>query len=145
MSDNKADKRVIYTIMADFGTAYGWIKEDGRIEESYVGPCHANSDSWRGAHEIPKDLHSEFVKWQNLFENEPLYDDRAAAGFDWNSFNKKGLELCRELKAFLGENARVCYQRASEENLSEAECERYEILADGSIKAWKLQVPKELA
>ena len=138
MSGNGEDNRLIYIIMADFGTAYGWTKRDGAIDKYGVGGNHADSVGWLGEHEIPEELHKEFVGWQGPFERSDVYEEDEAAKFPWEEFNKKGLELCRKLKAVLGDEVRVCYEKAHEEHPYADEHERQEVLLDGSIVGWKL-------
>lgn len=138
MSGNGEDKRLIYIIMADFGTAYGWTKDNGAIDKYGVEGCHADSVGWFGEHEIPEELHKEFVEWQDPFESSSVYEEDGAAKFPWEEFNKQGLALCRKLKAALGDEVRVCYEKACEDKPYADEHERQEILLDGSIVGWKL-------
>lgn len=128
--------KTIYTIMPDYGGAYGWIIRDGD-ETHGVGPNHADTTGWYGDHPISDELQRDFREWQIRFEREvapwrqghPLYD----LSFNWAWFHARGLELCRRLKQELGDVVRIVYIKASEDPDSDVE-HRREILLDGSLK-----------
>lgn len=87
----------IFTIMADYGGAYGWHKDDeGRPS---VGACHADRYGWYGEPSISDELHQQFAAWQLEFEKTCHLDKNAFADFDWVDFNRRGIMLCHKLKA----------------------------------------------
>jgi hypothetical protein len=122
--------KTIYTIMPDYGRAYGWIIKDGD-ETRGVGPNHAGFGGWGGDHQISDDLQDSFSEWQDVFESadclpaEPLK-------FAWDSFHAQGVALARRLKVELGEAARVIYEKPYEDPAREID-ERREVLLDGSL------------
>ncbi len=130
MAANRKPK-LIYTIMPDYGGAYGWIIRDGD-ESNGVGPNHADSEGWGGDHPISAGLHEAFVQWQSLFEGATLADDETALRFDWESFHAQGIVLCQRLKAELGDAVRIVYEKPFEDP-KRAQEDRREILADGSL------------
>jgi hypothetical protein len=128
----KSNHKVIYTIMPDFGSAYGWIIRDGD-ESRGVGPNHASSlFGWRGNHLISDDLRDEFEKWQSLFERQVDVLAEVDTYFDWKTFHEKGLELCLRLKQEVGDVARIVYEKPFEDPEKEQD-ERREILSDGTL------------
>ena len=56
---------VRYTIMPDYGGAYGWINRTG--PEDALGPNHADTCGWSGDHPISDELQAEFSAWQMEF------------------------------------------------------------------------------
>jgi len=92
-------------IMADFGMGpYAWRRPADQVPP-YVGGNIA--DAVAGFPEdmgVPKELETEFAEWVTLFERD--YDQE---GFDWDAWNKRGLELTRKLKDFLGDAYAVEY------------------------------------
>lgn len=121
--------KTIYTIMPDFGEAYGWMIEDG-VECRGVGVCIAGCNGWHGKHPISPELHEAFMAWQAVIEEEGMPD--YIGEFDQATFDTQGLALVRRLKAELGDDARVIY-----ENVESDPEERREILWDG----WMLLLP----
>jgi hypothetical protein len=126
-SNTKA--KIIYTIMPDFGGAYGWIIRDGD-ETHGVGGCHACQSGWVGEHPISETLHQAFSEWQLIFERSSWQDNYQSS--DWDSFHATGLKLCFQLKQELGDDVRVIYEKPFEDPNREQH-ERLEILIDGNI------------
>jgi len=104
--------KVRYTIMPDYGGAYGWINRDG---SDTLGPNHAYYSAWDGDHAITDALHEAFAAWQTEFERAPFDLDQVANSIDWRSFHERGMELARRLKAELGNAAAVFYVKPLED------------------------------
>jgi hypothetical protein len=127
------DECYTYTIMPDFGNApYGWMKRPGQYRCG-VGPNMADSSGWSGDHPISKELDADFSAWSLEFEcnvNSTGSGDRL---FDWRNFHDRGLELARRLKAELGPQIKVRYEKPIEDP-GEAVETVTEILANGTLK-----------
>lgn len=122
--------KIIYTIMPDFGGAYGWIIKDG--DESHgVGGCHACQSGWEGEHPISEILHQAFGEWQLIFERGYRQDFYQLSSY-WDSFHATGLKLCFQLKQELGDDVRIIYEKPFEDPNREQH-ERLEILLDGNV------------
>ncbi len=119
--------KVRYTIMPDYGGAYGWINRDGT---DALGPNHADTSGWGGDHPISEALQEDFAAWQNEFERAPNEWKADIALLDWPRFHEQGMALARRLKAELGDAARVYYEKPFEDPNQRVN-ERVEILADG--------------
>lgn len=124
--------RVRYTIMPDYGGAWGWVSRDGHPG---TGSCHASGSYWGGDHPITKDLAEEFERWQGRFEGaRQLPSSNFALDLDWESFHEEGLSLTRRLKMHLGDSVRVLYMKPIEDRRQSRErC--LEILAGGMTRA----------
>lgn len=119
-----------YSIMPDYGGAYGWINRDGT---DTLGPNHADRHSWEGDHPIAARLHRNFAAWQMTFETAQMrLDLDLVASLDWIRFHERGIELTRQLKTELGEAARVYYVKPHEDPNMWLD-RRREVLADGSL------------
>ena len=57
----------IFTIMPDFGGAYGWRKDN--IDNAGVGGSHADTSGWYDDIGISVSLHERFAAWQGEFES----------------------------------------------------------------------------
>ncbi len=121
-----------YTIMPEFGGAYGWVNEDGT---EALGPKHADVTGWRGGHPISQALHNAFASWQDTFELGRQDFFPQGNEVDWTKFHAQGLALTRRLKAELGNSARVFYELSSAAP-EYPRGERYELLRDGTRIRW---------
>lgn len=119
---------VRYTIMPDYGGAYGWINREGT---DALGPNHADTSSWCGDHPISAELQEAFAAWQTEFERAPNEWEAGIALLDWQRFHERGMGLARRLKAVLGDAARVYYEKPVEDPNQRIN-ERVELLADGT-------------
>jgi hypothetical protein len=129
-SNTKA--KTIYTIMPDFGGAYGWIIEDGD-ENTGVGVNHAGYYGWEGEHSISESLQKAFAEWQLIFDkDDSLWQNSHQSYFDWDFFHATGLKLCFQLKQELGDDVRIIYEKPFEDPNREQH-ERLEILLDGNV------------
>lgn len=121
--------KVRYTIMPDFGGAYGWVNREGTDS---LGPNHADTCCWGGDHPISDELQADFASWQTKFESAQIVWGVGIALLDWPGFHERGLALARRLKAELGDAARIYYEKPIEDPNRRAH-ERVELLADGSV------------
>lgn len=117
----------IVTIMADFGGAYAWHSGPGNLARS-VGCCIGNSlVEWEG---IPEPLRKELEQWQDDFHSA---DRHAFEGFDWEDFNRRGIEFAARLKDRVADRMMVIYEKAWED----PNCfilERREVLLGGGLR-----------
>lgn len=120
---------VRYTIMPDYGGAYGWINREGT---DALGPNHADTSGWCGDHSISDELQADFAAWQTEFEAAPMDRDAGIALLDWPRFHERGMALARRLKAELGDAVRIYYEKPVEDP-NQCINERVEILAGGAI------------
>jgi len=117
---------VRYTIMPDYGGAYGWINREGT---DALGPNHADTSGWGGDHPISEELQESFAAWQTEFERAQNDWEAGIALLDWPRFHERGMALARRLKAELGDAARIYYEKPVEDPNQRVN-ERVEILAD---------------
>lgn len=120
---------VRYTIMPDYGGAYGWINREGT---DALGPNHADTSGWGGDHPISEELQESFAAWQTGFERAQNDWEAGIALLDWPRFHERGMALARRLKAELGDVARIYYEKPVEDPNQRVN-ERVEILADGTV------------
>lgn len=120
---------VRYTIMPDYGGAYGWINREGT---DTLGPNHADTSGWGGDHSISDELQADFAAWQTEFERATNEWEAGIALLDWPRFHERGIALARRLKAELGDAVRIYYEKPVEDP-NQRNNERVEILAGGAI------------
>lgn len=120
--------KVRYTIMPEYGGAYGWINRDG---SDTLGPNHADHAGWGGDHAITDGLHEDLAAWQAEFERAPFDLDQVANSIDWRAFHERGMDLTRRLKAELGNAAEVFYVKPLEDP-NYLRMHRVEVMDDGS-------------
>jgi len=120
----------IFTIMPDFGGAYGWRK--GNNDNAGVGSNHADTVGWYDKTGISQSLHEQFAAWQSEFESAGMAN-REFADFDWVDYHRRGILLSHLLKAELGEQAVIIYEKAFEDPCHH-DAERREILTGGDIR-----------
>ncbi|MBL8420175.1 MAG: hypothetical protein JNK92_06010 [Dechloromonas sp.] len=68
-----------FTIMPDFGGAYGWRKDNN--DNAGVGGSHADTSGWYDDIGISQSLHERFAAWQSEFECAGVHS-RDFADFD---------------------------------------------------------------
>ena len=123
------------TIMMHWGAGeYAWEK-DAVDDTTYVGGDIADAvDGFKhSSYMVSAALEADFADWAEWFEREAAGD---ALRMDWDSFNRQGLDLARRLKAELGDQVRVVYDKPIEDPgyVPGARAEvRTEILADGTL------------
>lgn len=107
-----------YTIMADYGGAYAWVKPADDTT-SVVGPNCADTfggmvNTWYGRHPISAQLDLAFARWQLQFEaTSPSREEAPACG--WDKFHAQGVALARRLHEELNGAAVVVYRPCSED------------------------------
>ena len=116
---------IFYTIMPDFGEAYGWINYDGT-------DALGGNDNEGGEHRMSDELQAEFAAWQAEFEESAMDWWDISVLLDWRRFHERGMALTRRLKAEWGDAVRVFYEKPTEDPNQRAN-ERVEILADGRV------------
>lgn len=140
------DNRTVYTLHAEFGWAYAWVKRHGNnVGSSLLGPNIADSQlGWGGDDPVSAELERDLGLWQRWFEREVSSEGYRDTRFDWDAFNKAGFELAKRLKAELGAKARVFYRKPSEDP-SEVCCQEWEVLEDFEVveRAYRLYSPDE--
>lgn len=122
-------RKVRYTIMPDYGGAYGWINREGT---DALGPNHADTCGWGGDHPISDELQAAFAAWQTEFECAPMDHEAGIAILDWVRYHARGIALTNRLKAELGDAASVYYEKPVEDPNQRLH-ERVEVLLDGSV------------
>lgn len=127
---------LIYTIMPDFGLAYGWVQPPDAPPCAGVGSNIAGPGGWGADLPISSELDNAFIEWQCEFESYAWHasaDKAGYANFDWTNFHARGLALTIRLKAELGDAAVVIYEKPFEDP-NRNEHERTEILAGGQLR-----------
>lgn len=117
--------------MPDFGGAYAWICRDGK-EHFGVGGNIAGFGGWCGDFPISNTLEQAFEVWQSTFEAAGVRSELAHR-FEWDSFHEEGLRLAHALKAELGNEVRVIYEKPYEDPWKDDD-ERREILPGGMVR-----------
>jgi len=133
--EGETTPQVIYTIMPDYGRAYGWRK---REESRDVGRNMADDTGWYGDHPISRSLHEAFVTWQDRFERAEWIGVEVTPNFDWDGFHRDGIALARDLKEELGKSVRVFYEKPIEDPNRTLE-ERREVLSGGGLLVLNVQ------
>lgn len=127
----------VITIMADYGGAYAWRKNEHSSAPG-VGGNIACTSGWGFELPISDSLHLAFVQWQQRFE--VLRSDTEINDFDWPTYHQEGIKLCRQLKRELGDAVIILYEKAFEDPCHR-DAERREILADGTTRTCRIDPP----
>ena len=91
----ETSERETVIIMADFGMGpYAW--KGGNIADA--------SGGFPPEYGVSKELEAEFADWVTKFECD--YDK---PDFDWEVFNRRGIELSRKLKKEIGDRFKIEY------------------------------------
>ena len=118
----------VITISVEKYWPYAWLKDDDD-GTTLMGGSLADAYGWEySGFWVSPGLEQAFADWLSDFGWR--CDDPAP---DWPSFHERGIELCRRLKAQIGDEAKVVYCMTSEDPAS-IRTERTEILADGTLK-----------
>lgn len=128
MIDEKYDFNRV-TICPDFTGIWACISDPEH--EDYGLPV-GDGDDWAGCRPLPKGLIDRFAKWQAKFESSP-FDADLYVVMDWPAFHAEGMELSLAIKAALGDDVVVIYEKAFEDRHQE-EPRRVEVFVDGSWK-----------
>lgn len=134
-------KKIILTVMPDYGMGpFLWIDRSGDHSNG-VGPNCCDSVARCKAHPLSAELHEAFAAWVTEFEHFPMIDVHVIdPSVDWDAFHARGLELARRLKAEVGDEYRVVYEKPYEDPGRVID-ERREIHIDGTLTV--LPVPAE--
>lgn len=110
MNNDGDFKNTIFVVMADNSLGeFLWCREDN---EDPLPLCGSNMYSLMDRDDpdpiMSIELFRDFCFWAELYlvyvpTNDDVFD------FDWDDFNKKGLELAQRLKAELGRDIKVRY------------------------------------
>ncbi|MCG3190758.1 MAG: hypothetical protein LKCHEGNO_03580 [Burkholderiaceae bacterium] len=107
-----------YTVMADYGGAYAWVKPVDDTDHWVGGNCADTfggmTNTWQGQHRISNELDLAFAQWQVQFEGTNASDGEAPA-CGWDDFHAQGMSLARRLQAELGDLAVVVYRPCCED------------------------------
>ena len=120
-------------IRADLGGGpYAW--ESGCIADAVSG--FKGSD-----YSVSPELEEQFCNWVSKFESHFMSPDHDWADltwntrFDWEWFNRTGIDLAGRLKVELGDAVEVAYQKAVEDPGRTSHYTEYvEMQSDGSLK-----------
>jgi len=125
----------VYTVMPDFGGAWAWFKRSGLHPAVGVGGNIADGHYWGTDCPISEGLLAAFDDWQSKFESAGRRRNKAYPfPLDWNDYHRRGLELTRRLKAELGEDICVVYEKPYEDPDRDTD-ERREVLLRGGLVA----------
>ncbi|MEW8349348.1 MAG: hypothetical protein AB2687_13660 [Candidatus Thiodiazotropha taylori] len=115
MSKKMKSIQGIYVVMADNGVGeFLWLKDN----DDPIPVCGSNVYSLMDKKDLNPimsgELFSEFCKWAEDFKNNvPVLEE--AVSFDWEAFNKRGIELAKTLKSEWGDEITVRYVRPSQD------------------------------
>lgn len=100
--------------MADFGNGpYAWLRGADR-SPPYVGSNVADATGWvSDTIQITDDLKEQFSDWVTEFEKKYKSEE-----FDWDRWNKEGIELARLLKKDIGDTFMVEYHFPCEDPIA---------------------------
>jgi hypothetical protein len=121
--------RVTYTIMADVGGVYGWIRHAGQGPTALGRYCGDAVNGWFGEHRITPVTEQALAAWQRRF------DAALAAAphcFDWNLFHAEGIALARQVKHEFRTRAHVIYEKPVQDPRHRAD-ERREVSLEGVL------------
>lgn len=127
--------RAIYTLMPDYGGAFDWVHTaDPTSDYTYLGGGPQITAVWDGIQRMYETLEGELEAWQGVFERGDLLNEESAAAFDWARFHGDGLALARRVRAILGPQFRVVYEKPGEDPHCAVD-ERREVMPDGGLRA----------
>jgi hypothetical protein len=122
-------QQITYTIMADVGGVYGWIRY-GRATSTALGSyCGDVGSGWFGEHRVAAATEHALAAWQRRF------DAAIAAAphcFDWAAFHAEGITLAHQVKQEFRTRAHVIYQKPVQDPHHRAD-ERQEVSLEGAL------------
>jgi Circularly permutated YpsA SLOG family len=121
--------RVTYTIMADVGGVYGWLRHADEASLSLGRYCGDAVSGWSGEHRISEATEQALAAWQQRFDAALA---AAPTCFDWPAFHAEGVDLARRVKQEFRTRAHVIYQKAVQDPRHRAD-ERLEVSLEGSL------------
>jgi hypothetical protein len=122
-------QHVTYTIMADVGGVYAWLRFADEAHFPLGTHCGDVRDGWFGEHRISAETEQALAQWQARFENDAQAD---GGTFDWNAFHADGIALAAQVKQEIRTRARVVYQKAMQDP-RHRDAERQEISLEGTL------------
>jgi Circularly permutated YpsA SLOG family len=121
-------QRLTYTIMADVGGVYGWLRYADEPIHALGRHCGDAIEGWFGEHRVADATETALADWQRRFESALAHPDT----FDWPAFHAQGLELARLVKQEFRTRARVIYQKPVQDPRHRLD-ERQEISLEGAL------------
>lgn len=134
------------TPMPDYGGAFGWVHHcDTLAGDRGVGLNCWCIHSW-GDDEtrFSDDLRVAVETWQDRFEGIDFERSVSEPPFDWDAFHAEGLALAHRLRAALGPDVRLIYEKPYEDPDCDVDGRR-EVLPDGSLRPLPPRVAPSLA
>jgi hypothetical protein len=122
-------QRVTYTIMADVGGVYAWLRYAEETHAALGSHCGDLNAGWFGEHRISTETERALAAWQGRFEAAVTDADST---IDWSAFHAEGLALAGRVKQEIRTRARVIYQKPLQDPRHRA-AERQEISLEGSV------------
>ena len=127
--------RAIYTLMPEYGGAFDWVHTaDPTSDYTYLGGGPQIAEVWDEVHRMYETLEGALQRWHGDFERADLLNEESAAAFDWARFHRDGLALARRVRAMLGPQFRVVYEKPHEDPHCAVD-ERREVMPDGSLRS----------
>jgi len=121
--------RVTYTIMADIGGVYGWLRHADEPAIALGQYCGDAISGWFGEHRLAPPTEAALAAWQSRFDAGVA---AAPSCFDWTAFHAEGLELARQIKQEFRTRAHVIYQKPVQDPRHRAD-ERLEVSLEGTL------------
>jgi hypothetical protein len=118
---------VAYTVMADTGGVYAWMRYPDEPAEALGRFCGDREQGWFGEHAVSAELEAAFAAWQRTFEHAP-----GGAAVDWPALHARGVQLAQRLKQEVKLQARVIYEK-SVADPRHRDAGRLEVSIDGAL------------
>lgn len=122
-------QRVTYTIMADVGGVYAWLRYSDATNAplgTYCGDLHSG---WFGEHRITAETERALTDWRARFDGVLAAGEPAAA---WSAFHADGIALAIRVKQEIRTRAHIVYQKALQDPRHRAD-ERQEVSLEGTL------------
>lgn len=116
------DEKILLRVWTEFGSTGIWMPPNP--SDNIMGPMITYESL-----ELPHDLADSFTQWQECYNDRPLPDDGT---FDWEWFNKEGLQLAKELKNYKLYDFSVQYWMHG----AWQKIYGYDVMADYSASLW---------
>lgn len=121
--------RITYTIMADVGGIYAWLRYADEASHALGRQCGDAAAGWSGEHRVIESTEQALSAWQTRFESAMAAD---GAAFDWPAFHAEGIALAQDVKREIRTRAHVIYRKAVQDPRHRAD-ERQEVSIDGAL------------
>ncbi|HTT13998.1 MAG TPA: putative molybdenum carrier protein [Burkholderiaceae bacterium] len=122
-------QQITYTIMADVGGVYGWIRYGSAASTALGRYCGDAGCGWFGEHRVSEATEQALAAWQRRFEAALA---AAPHCFDWAAFHAEGITLARRVKQEFSTRAHVIYRKPVQDPCHRAD-ERLEVSLDGAL------------